>query len=330
LPACGRAYWLDRNAHAEKERPMMLGKHTDMIARPGPRSRKWFRGEGWTALFFLLPGLIGIVLFLVLPILASIALSFTNWQLLGTPRFVGFSNYVRLFTTDPQFWTVTRNTIFFTVEYLVLNIVISLGLATWISSLKIGQRWFRVIFFLPTFTPLIAVAMVWMLIFTSGGFFDSLMAALSLPFAGVLNDRTLAMQAVVLASIWAGVGYNTVLFNAALDMVPASYLEAARIDGARAWDCFWKIRLPLISPTLFFGTVLTAITSLQVFDQIFVMTKGGPGSSTATLGYAIYQRGFQNFQMGYASAIAWVMFALIMALTALQFWFQRKWVHYDA
>ncbi len=309
---------------------MMLGKHTDMIARPRPRSRKWFRGEGWTALFFLLPGLIGIVLFLVLPILASIVLSFTNWQLLGSARFVGISNYVRLFTTDPQFWTVLRNTLFFTAEYLVLNIIISLGLATWISSLKIGQRWFRVIFFLPTFTPLIAVAMVWMLIFTSGGLFDSLMASLSVPLAGVLNDRTLAMQAVVLTSIWAGVGYNTVLFNAALDMVPATYLEAARIDGATAWDRFWKIRLPLISPTLFFGTVMTAITSLQVFDQIYVMTKGGPGSSTATLGYAIYQRGFQNFQMGYASAIAWVMFALIMALTALQFWFQRNWVHYDA
>ncbi|OCI96120.1 ABC transporter substrate-binding protein [Agrobacterium sp. 13-626] len=308
----------------------MLAKHTALNARPRPRSRKWFRGEGWTALFFLLPGLIGIFLFLVLPILASIALSFTNWQLLGTPRFVGFSNYTRLFTTDPQFWTVMRNTIFFTAEYLVLNIIISLGLATWISSLKIGQRWFRVVFFLPTFTPLIAVAIVWMLIFTSGGLFDSLMAQLSLPFSGVLNNRAFAMQAVIITSLWAGIGYNTVLFNAALDMVPATYLEAARIDGATAWDRFWKIRLPLISPTLFFGTVMTAITSLQVFDQIYVMTKGGPGSSTATLGYAIYQRGFQNFQMGYASAIAWVMVALIMALTALQFWLQRKWVHYDA
>ncbi|MBB3610754.1 sugar ABC transporter permease [Rhizobium sp. BK602] len=309
---------------------MISGKDTDVAKRAKPHATRWFRGEGWTALFFLLPGLIGIVLFLVLPILASIVLSFTNWQLLGTPRFVGLSNYARLFTTDPQFWTVMRNTIFFTIEYLILNIVLSLGLATWISSLKIGQRWFRVIFFLPTFTPLIAVAIVWMLIFSSGGLFDSLMAQLSLPFSGVLNNRTLAMQAVIVTSLWAGVGYNTVLFNAALDMVPVSYLEAARIDGATAWDRFWKIRLPLISPTLFFGTVMTAITSLQVFDQIYVMTKGGPGSSTATLGYAIYQRGFQNFQMGYASAIAWVMFALIMALTALQFWLQRKWVHYDS
>lgn len=286
-------------------------------------------GEGHTAFFFLLPSLIGVILFLVVPIVASIVLSFTNWKLLGQPAFVGFANYVRLFTADPQFWPVLRNTLFFTAEYLVLNIVISLGLAVWISSLKVGQRWFRVIFFLPTFTPGIAVAIVWMLIFAPEGLFDSAMVALSIHMPSMLTDQTLAMQAVVIVSLWAGVGYNTVLFNAALDMVPANYLEAARIDGASAWDRFWKIRLPLISPTLFFGTVMTAITSLQVFDQIYVMTRGGPGNATATLGYAIYQKGFQNFQMGYASAIAWVMFAMIMGLTAFQFWLQRKWVHYD-
>jgi len=290
--------------------------------RSGPR-------EGRTAFFFLLPSLLGVILFLVLPIIASLVLSFTNWKLLGKPAFVGFQNYVRLFTADPQFWTVLRNTLFFTAEYLVLNIIISVGLATWIASLKRGQRWFRVVFFLPTFTPGIAVAIVWMLIFAPGGFFDFIMKSLSLGVPNLLTDQTLAMQAVIIVSLWANVGYNTVLFNAALDMVPPSYLEAAQIDGARAWDRFWKIRLPLISPTLFFGTVMTAITSLQVFDQIYVMTRGGPGNATATLGYAIYQRGFQNFQMGYASSIAWVMFALIMALTALQFWLQRKWVHYD-
>ncbi|MCR6636330.1 carbohydrate ABC transporter permease [Devosia sp.] len=287
------------------------------------------RREGRTAFFFLLPGLIGMVLFLVVPIIASVVLSFTNWKLLGTPQFVGISNYVRLFTADPQFWPVLRNTLFFTAEYLVLNIVISLGLAVWISSLKMGQRWFRVVFFLPTFTPGIAVAIVWMLIFAPGGFFDFIMRSISVEMPSMLTDQTLAMQAIIIVSLWAGVGYNTVLFNAALDMVPQSYLEAARIDGANAWQRFWKIRLPLISPTLFFGTVMTAITSLQVFDQIYVMTRGGPGNATATLGYAIYQRGFQNFQMGYASTIAWVMFAMIMALTAVQFWLQRKWVHYD-
>lgn len=310
---------------------MTIAEETAVTASRNParrRNRQEVR-EGRTAFFFLLPSLIGVTLFLVLPILASVALSFTNWKLLGKPAFVGFDNYIRLFTADPQFWPVLRNTLFFTAEYLVLNIVISLGLAVWISSLKVGQRWFRVIFFLPTFTPGIAVAIVWMLIFAPNGFFDFVMRSLSIYMPSMLTDQTLAMQAVVIVSLWAGVGYNTVLFNAALDMVPANYLEAARIDGATAWDRFWKIRLPLISPTLFFGTVMTAITSLQVFDQIYVMTRGGPGNATATLGYAIYQRGFQNFQMGYASAIAWVMFALIMALTAFQFWMQRKWVHYD-
>ncbi len=310
---------------------MTIAQETAMAqSRPATRRRNRLDvREGRTAILFLLPSLIGVILFLVVPIIASVVLSFTNWKLLGTPQFVGFANYIKLFTVDPQFWPVLRNTLFFTAEYLVLNLVISLGLAVWISSLKVGQKWFRVIFFLPTFTPGIAVAIVWMLIFAPNGFFDFIMAGLSIHVPSVLTDQNLAMQAVIVVSLWAGVGYNTVLFNAALDMVPANYLEAARIDGATAWDRFWKIRLPLISPTLFFGTVMTAITSLQVFDQIYVMTRGGPGNATATLGYAIFQKGFQNFQMGYASAIAWVMFALIMALTAMQFWLQRKWVHYD-
>ena len=303
---------------------MMLGKHTDMIARPRPRSRRWFRGEGWTALFFLLPGLIGIVLFLVLPILASIALSFTNWQLLGTPRFVGLSNYVRLFTTDPQFWTVMRNTIFFTVEYLVLNIVISLGLATWISSLKIGQRWFRVIFFLPTFTPLIAVAMVWMLIFTSGGLFDSLTAALSLPLAGVLNDRTLAMQAVVLTSIWAGVGYNTVLFNAALDMVPATYLEAARIDGASPFTTLRRIKLPYIAPVILFCVTYATIGGLQVFDSIKIITDGGPGDSTRSVVMYMFSEAFSAGELGTGAASALTLLIVIAIVTAIQLTLGRR------
>jgi multiple sugar transport system permease protein len=306
----------------------------DTNAATAPRARKRRSRlevkEGRTAFFFLLPSLIGVVLFLVLPILASLTLSFTNWRLLGQAEFVGFANYLRLFTSDAQFWRVLRNTLFFTAEYLVLNIVISMGLAVWISSLKRGQRWFRVIFFMPTFTPGIGVAIVWMLIFAPDGFFDMVLSSASIHIPNMLLDQNLAMQAVVIVSLWAGIGYNTVLFNAALDMVPSNYLEAARIDGASAWDRFWKIRLPLISPTLFFGTVMTAISSLQIFDQIYVMTRGGPGSSTVTLGYAIYQRGFQNFQMGYASAIAWVMFAMIMILTATQFWLQRKWVHYDS
>jgi multiple sugar transport system permease protein len=302
-------------------------------AQTGPRPRRRNKISAYetrTAFLFLLPSLLGFLAFMLIPIIASLGLSFTNWQLLTPPQFVGFSNYIRLLTTDPSFFTILGNTLFFTVEYLVLNIVISLTLAVWISSLKRGQRWFRVIFFIPTFTPTIAVSIVWLLIFTPGGVMDYVFQSLSLNFPNLLLDGRLAMQAVIIVTLWASVGYNMVLFNAALDLVPQSYLEAARIDGASAWDRFWKIRLPLISPTIFFGTVMTAITSLQVFDQIYVITRGGPGSSTATLGFAIYTNGFQNYQMGYASSLAWVMFVMIMALTGFQFWLQRKWVHYDS
>ncbi|SCW84776.1 multiple sugar transport system permease protein [Rhizobium mongolense subsp. loessense] len=291
--------------------------------------RRFLTPDTQTAMLFLLPSFLGFMAFMALPILASLALSFTNWQLISTPSFAGLQNYVRLFTVDPAFYTVLRNTLFFAVEYLTLNIIVSLSLAVWISSLKFGKAIFRVIFFLPTFTPTIAASVVWLLIFTPDGLADSLVRTVGLGLPNFLLSTTWAMQAIVLVTLWANVGYNVVMFNAALDLVPKHYLEAATIDGANAWQRFWRVRLPLISPTIFFATVMTAITSLQVFDEIYAMTRGGPGSATATLGFAIYQKGFANFQMGYASALAWVMFIMIMALTILQFRMQRKWVHYD-
>jgi multiple sugar transport system permease protein len=308
----------------------VIATQTTTISTPARRRNRMSAYEARTAFLFLLPSILGFVVFMLFPIIASLAMSFTNWQLISAPSFVGLANYVRLFTLDPTFFAVVGNTLFFTIEYLVLNIALSLVLAVWISSLKRGQRWFRVIFFIPTFTPSIAVSVVWVLIFTPGGFMDFLFQSLAINAPNLLLDPKLAMQAVIIVTLWSSVGYNMVLFNAALDLVPQSYLDAAKIDGANAWDRFWRIRLPLISPTVFFGTVMTAITSLQVFDQIYVMTKGGPGSSTVTLGFSIYQSGFSNYQMGYASSLAWVMFMMIMALTALQFWLQRKWVHYDS
>lgn len=303
-----------------------------MPATPNLRGGKLSRMrriEARTAFWFLLPSLLGFSVFLLFPLVASFLLSFTNWQLLAPPKFVGLANYVRLLTNDPSFWGVLGNTLSYTVEYLVLNIVISLGLAVWIASLRIGQRWFRVIFFLPTFTPLVAASIVWVLIFTPDGLMDYIFSGLPFKVPNLLLDPHLAMQAVVIVSIWAGVGYNMVLFNAALNLVPQTYLDAAYIDGASAWQRFWMIRLPLISPTLFFGTVMTAITALQVFDIIYAMTRGGPGAATATLGFSIYQFGFSRYLMGYASALSWVMFMIIMALTGLQFWLQKKWVTYE-
>ena len=288
------------------------------------------RRDARTAFWFLLPSLLGFLIFMLYPLLASFGMSFTNWQIMSAPKFIGIDNYVRILTKDRTFYTLLFNTLFYTVEYLVLNIVLSLGLALWIATIKRGQKWFRVIFFLPTFTPVVASSVVWVLIFTPNGLLDYAFAAMKIPFPNLLLEPQWAMQAIIIVSLWAGVGYNLVLFGAALALVPQSYLDAAQIDGANAWQRFWMIRLPLISPTIFFASVMTVISSLQVFDAIYAITRGGPGDATMTLGFSIYQFGFVRYLMGYATALSWVMFTIIMGFTALQFYLQKKWVTYDA
>lgn len=292
------------------------------------RTRRRRRDLG-TAALFLLPSFLGLLTFLIGPLLASLLLSFTNWQVIGTTRFVGVANYVRLATADPVFWQVLRVTILFTVQYLVLNLVVAVAMAVWIGSLSWGKQFFRLVFFLPTFMPLIGVAVVWQLMLTPGGVIDWLLAMLHVPVPNLITNPSLALEALVLVSLWSHFGYNMLLFGAALEAIPSTYLDAAVVDGASRWQRFWKIKLPLISPSLFFGSVLTAITSLQAFDQVYALTHGGPGSATTTLGYAIYNQGFVNYRLGYASTIAWVLFAIIMVLTALQLRLQRQWVHYD-
>lgn len=280
-------------------------------------------------MLFLLPSLLGLTIFLVIPLVASLLLSFSNWQVMGTTRFVGLANYVRLFTVDPIFWHVFGVTISYTVEYLLLNLVVSLAIAVWIGSLSWGRQLFRLVFFLPTFTPLVGVALVWLLMLTPGGVVDWAFGSLGIPIQNLVTNPDYALQAIVLVSLWSHFGYNMLLFGAALEFIPSTYLDAASIDGARAWQRFWQIKLPLISPSLFFGTVLTAITSLQTFDQVYALTRGGPGSATTTLGYAIYNQEFVGYRLGYASSMAWVLFAVIMLLTALQLQLQKRWVHYD-
>ena len=297
-------------------------------AHTQPRRRRR-RSDLRAAIPFLLPGFLGLTTFLILPLLASLLLSFSNWQVIGHTRFVGAANYVNLLTRDPIFWGVLRVTLLYTAEYLVLNIVLALVMAVWIGSLSWGRQLFRLLFFLPTFTPLVGIALVWLLMLTPGGIVDGGFAALGLAIPNLITSPVYALQVLVIVSLWSHVGYNLLLFGAALESIPSTYLDAAAIDGARPWQRFWRIKLPLISPSLFFGTVLTAISSLQVFDQVYALTRGGPGAATTTLGYAIYSQGFVTYRLGYTSAIAWVLFAVIMALTALQLRLQRSWVHYD-
>jgi multiple sugar transport system permease protein len=316
--------------------PLDLNLCVDLASKPQPdvpplsvprRPRR--RDDRVAALCFLLPSLLGLVIFMLLPLLASLALSFTGSSMFGQTTFVGFRNYVQLLTIDPSFWGVLGNTVIYTIEYLVLNVVLSLTMAVWIANLRWGKQFFRILFFLPTFTPLVGSAIVWLLIFTPGGLLDWVTQSLGFDPPNLITNPDLAIQAIVIVSLWSGFGYNLLLFSAALDSVPTSYLDAAVIDGATAWQRFWSIKMPLISPALFFGTVMTMINSLQVFDQVYALTRGGPGSSIMTLGYYIYDSGFQRYHMGYASAIAWLLFLIIMGLTILQLRLQKKWVRYD-
>ena len=287
------------------------------------------RRRQWAVLGFLGPNLIGFLVFTIFPIGASLVISFYEWPLLGDAVAVGLKNFVRMFTQDPVFWQIGFSTIYFVVGYIILNLVVSVGLAVWLTS---GIRFaglFRFVFFLPVVAPMVANSVVWRLLFVPDtGLFAALLATMGLHAPNWLGSPNWAMPSVILMSVWAGFGYNMIIFIAGIQAIPASIYEAAEIDGVNAWTRFRHITFPMISPSIFFATVMTLISALKVFEQPYILTGGGPGSSTTTIVFYLYQQGFQNYDLGYASSIAWMLFLVIMFVTAIQFWGQKKWVHY--
>jgi multiple sugar transport system permease protein len=285
--------------------------------------------RSWWGLGFASPHVLGLALFTIVPIIASLVISLNNWPMLGTPTFVGLSNYVTLFS-DPIFRTVILNTTLFVVLYVPLNLIVSMGLAAWLSPKIRHRQIFRVLFFIPTVTPIVANVVIWRMIYQPDGLIDAtLQSTFGISAPNFLADANWAMLAIVAMSVWQGFGYNMLIFSAALDSVPESLVEASELDGASAWTVFWRVKFPLISPSVFFATMMTLITSFQVFAQPFILTKGGPGSSTTTLVQFIYNQGFVYQQLGIASAGAWVLFVIILGITAVQFLGQKKWVHYE-
>jgi multiple sugar transport system permease protein len=298
------------------------------------RRRRRARSDGLAAYAFLLPNLLGFLVFTLGPLVASLVVSFFDWQIgvfNNPPAFIGMGNYVKIFSQDPIFYTVVLNTIVYALFYVSLNIVVSLGIALWLSTLRRWRNFFRVLFFIPVMTPLVGVTLVWALMYDQHGIINQTLSTLfNVPGPDWTGSMQWAMPAIIFLSVWQGFGYNMLVFSAGLQGIPPQYYEAAAIDGAGRWRRFWHITLPQLSPSLFFGIVLTIITSLQVFDQAYILTKGGPGNATTTLVLYLFQSGFQYFHMGYASSIAWVLFIMIMLLTTVQFVAQRKWVYYEA
>jgi len=288
------------------------------------------RGDGKAATGFLAPSMLGLLAFTAFPIVASLIIGFYNWPVIGSHTFIGLKNYENLLTSK-EFHTAILNTFVFVLLYVPLNIVISLGLAVWIGSKGIRFRGlYRTIFFIPAVTPVVANAAIFALILSPNGLIDSLMQTwFGVQAPNFLGSKTWAMPAVVMLSIWQGFGYNMLVFSAALDAVPTSLTEAAAIDGAGTVARFFRIVLPLITPSIFFAVVLTLISSFQVFTQAYVLTGGGPGNATTTMVVYLYEQGFQFYKMGLASAVAWVLFIIILVITIFQFIGQKRWVHYD-
>ncbi|MBW7453845.1 carbohydrate ABC transporter permease [Paenibacillus sepulcri] len=280
------------------------------------------------AYLFLAPSLIGLLVFILYPVLDSLYLSFTKWDGLTPIKFIGLDNY-RDLLTDQTFGISLRNNIYYTVVTVPVTIALSILLALAMNVKVRGIKVFRVLYFFPNITASIAVGIIWAAMFTQYGPINTI-----LRFVGVSNppswlaSTSLALPAVMLVSIWKSVGYNAVILFAGLQGVPRQLYEAAELDGANRFKQFLHVTLPGLSPVIFFSAVTGVIGSFQVFDTVMAMTQGGPGRSTNVLVYYIYNSAFLNYRFGAASAMSYVLFVIILILTLIQLRVQKRWVTY--
>ncbi len=287
------------------------------------------RREAVWAYLFLLPNIVGFLVFTALAVFVAFGLAMTEWDLLVPPRFNGLANYQKLLTNDPVFRQVMGNTAFFVLGVVPLDVVCSLGLALLLNRPIRGMALYRAVYFVPVVTSLIAVSIVWQWLYHSDvGLINYFLTDVGLPKVNWLGSTEWAMPAIIFMSTWKAMGYYAVIFLAGLQGVPEHLHEAAQIDGASAWQRFWKITLPLLSPTMFFVLVISILRSFQVFDQALIMTRGGPANATMTIVYFVYNNAFVWFRMGYAAAACWLLFIVIFAVTAIQARLQKRWVHY--
>ena len=285
--------------------------------------KKFLYDEKYAAWVFLAPALIGTLVFIIIPICASLFISFLDWDLISMPKFVGMNNYIELFRDD-FFWQILYNTIIYAVITTVFGVIIPLVLAVILNEKIKGANIFKTLYFLPYVTPMIVLAVVWAWIFDPNyGVFNYIFHS----DIKWLYDTKTAMIALIFVSVWKNIGYNMILLLAGLQNIPEEVEEAAKIDGATGVKKFLKITCPLLSPTILFVSIITTISSFQVFDLIFLMTQGGPENSTTVLVYWMYKNAFEFFKIGKASAIAYILFGVILLLSMLQWFTRKKWVY---
>lgn len=290
---------------------------------PAPSSRRR-KGSGWWPWLFLGPTLVGFGLFFVYPLVASLGISFTSWDLLGPLEWIGLDNYVRMFG-DPTAVTVFINTVVFTLVTVPILLILPLLLAIALNQRIRGVRFFRAAFFLPVISSMVAMSMVWQWLYNADfGLINWALGLVGIDGPNWLTSPQWSLIAVMITSIWKNIGFNMMLFLAGLQGIPESYYEAAELDGAGWFRRLWSITIPSLSATTLFVTVISIINSFQVFDQVMVMTGGGPGRSSSVLVHYLYQNGFQFYDMGYASSLGWGLTVFILLLTLIQFRVSRR------
>ncbi len=280
-------------------------------------------------LFFLLPSAVPLLVFTLVPMLASLWVSLHQWNLISPMTWVGADNYRRLLA-DPGTARVFLHTLAFVAGYLPLVYAGGLGLAVVLNRAMRGRTVLRAAYFLPVVTSWVVVALVWKwLLNPRGGLVNSVLGTLHLGQPGWWTDPGWALPSVILASAWKDLGFVMVIMLAGLQAVPGDLLEAATVDGANAWQRFWRITFPLLTPSTFFVVVVSLINGFQVFDQVYVMTGGGPGDASQVVVGSIYDLTFRYGRGGEASALSWLLFVAILVVTAVQVRGQRRWVHSD-
>ena len=288
-----------------------------------------YRKRDYMGLLYIAPWLIGLLVLQLYPFVTSFYYSFTDYQFFNKPEFIGFGNYIKLFTSDPEFFKSLQVTIVYTLFTVPGKIMMALFIALLLNKNMKGIGTIRTIYYIPSlFSGSVAVAILWKLLFMNDGAINNILSMVGLPSVKWLGTEGTAMVTICLLEMWM-FGSSMVMFLAALKQVPADLYESASLDGAGKVKGFFYITLPQISPILFFNVIMQTITALQNFTSAFVVTDGGPNNGTYVLGMKLYNEAFKYFKMGYASAISWIIFAMILIVTLLLFRFSSGKVYYE-
>ncbi len=297
-----------------------VGSHVKL--RPATR-------EALTAYSLISPWLVGFLVFVLGPTLVSLFLAFTRYKITAPPVWVGAANYQKIFTGDPLFWQSLKVTFTYALLSLPLNLVLGLAIAVLLNLRLPGLSIWRTIYFLPSVISGVAVALLWIYIFSPRfGILNWMLSLVGIKGPAWLDSRTWALPSLVVMSLW-GVGGSMILYLAGLQGVPTQLYDAAKVDGTNAWQRFWAVTLPGISPVVFYNLVMGAIGTFQYFTNAYVMTSGGPNYATLFYNLYLFNNAFRYFEMGYASALAWILFLIILVLTLLVFRSSSLWVYYE-